>query len=57
MSEEKVNRILIVDDEDVIRGVLHQKLSGKGYQRKEAGNAKQALEKLYNNPIEEVWGY
>ncbi len=57
MSGEKGNRILIVDDEAVIRRVLHRKLSGEGYQCEEAGNAKQALEKLDNNPIEGGWGY
>ena len=43
---EKQERILIVDDEETIRKLLHQKLSSAGYRCQEAGNAEQALEKL-----------
>ena len=43
--------ILVVDDEDTIRKLLHQKLSNEGYHCQEAGNAEQALQKLTNNAI------
>jgi len=48
---EKQGSILIVDDENAIRRLLHQKLSSEGYQCQEAGNAEQALDKLRNNAI------
>jgi len=41
--------ILVVDDEEVIRKLLHQKLSGAGYHCEEASSADQALDKLQNN--------
>jgi len=50
----KQERILIVDDEEAIRRLLHQKLSAEGYQCQEAGNADQALDKLVNNSVELV---
>ena len=43
-------RILIVDDEDVVRKVLHAELSRHGYECLEASNANQALEKMNGNP-------
>jgi putative nucleotidyltransferase with HDIG domain len=46
--------ILIVDDEEAIRRLLHQKLSGEGYRCEEAGSAEQALDKLRSNTIELV---
>jgi len=39
-------RILIVDDEAMIRRLLHVKLSRQGYQCEEAGNAIEALDKM-----------
>ena len=51
---EKQKTILIVDDEEVIRRLLHQKLSGEGYRCEEAGSAKQALDRLRSNTIELV---
>ena len=48
---EKQESILIVDDEEPIRRLLNQKLSGEGYQCQEAGNAEQALEKLKEKPV------
>ncbi len=48
---EKQEGILIVDDEEAIRRLLHQKLSSEGYQCQEAGNAEQALDKLRSNPV------
>ena len=47
-------RILIVDDEVVIRRLLHQKLSRVGYSCEEANSAEQALTKLASNQIELV---
>ena len=46
--------ILIVDDEEVIRKLLHQKLSDESYCCEEADSAEQALEKLQNNLFELV---
>lgn len=43
-------RILIVDDEAVIRKVLYSELSRHGYECQEADNADHALEKLRGNP-------
>jgi len=43
--------LLIVDDEAVIRRMLHQKLSREGYQCEEANSAEQALDVLETNPI------
>jgi len=43
--------ILIVDDEESIRRLLHQKLSSEGYQCQEAANAEQALEKLRHKVV------
>jgi putative nucleotidyltransferase with HDIG domain len=47
-------RILIVDDEATIRRLIRQRLAREGYQCREAGNAKQALEKLRGNLTELV---
>ena len=46
--------ILIVDDEEAIRRLLHQKLSGEGYCCVEAGSAEQTLDELRNNAVELV---
>ena len=43
--------LLIVDDEAAIRKLLLQKLSGEGYQCKEADSARQALNMLETHPI------
>jgi len=53
MAEEQCS-ILLVDDEDTVRKVLHRKLAGKGYQCYEAANADQALYKLENNEVDLV---
>lgn len=47
-------RILIVDDEAVLRRLLRQELSSKGYLCQEAGGADEAVEKLKSSPIELV---
>ena len=47
----KQEGILIVDDEEIIRKLLHQTLSKEGYQCQEAGSADQAVDKLLNNRI------
>ncbi|GAI55943.1 unnamed protein product, partial [marine sediment metagenome] len=46
--------ILIVDDEESARWVIHQKLSSEGYHCMEAADAKQALGELKGNSIELV---
>ena len=46
--------ILIVDDEEVIRRLLRQRLLGEGYRCEEAGSAEQALDKLRSNAVELV---
>jgi len=45
-------KILIVDDEELARKVIHRKLSNEGYYCLEAANANQALAKLKRNSIE-----
>ena len=50
----KQEKILIVDDEEVIRRLLYQSLSSEGYQCQEAGSADQALDELRSNPVELV---
>ena len=45
-------KILIVDDEELARQVLHRKLSNEGYHCLEAASANQALDKLKKNSIE-----
>jgi len=47
---KKQGEILIVDDEEAIRRLLYQKLSGEGYQCQEAGSADQALDELRGKP-------
>jgi DNA-binding response OmpR family regulator len=46
----KRQRILLVDDEEAIRRLLHHKLSSEGYQCREAGDAEQPLDYLGTNP-------
>ena len=50
----KQERILIVDDEEAVRRLLHQSLSKEGYQCQEADTADQVLDKLRSNPAELV---
>ncbi len=47
----KQERVLIADDEETIRRLLRQKLSGEGYQCQEAGSADQTLDKLRSNTV------
>ncbi len=47
-------RILIVDDEEIIRWTLTRKLSKEGYLCQEAGNAAEALKTMKHNPSELV---
>ena len=44
--------ILIVDDEELIRRLLYQRLSSEGYQCQGAGSVEQSLAKLRNNRVE-----
>ena len=48
---DKQDSILIVDDEEPIRRLLRDKLSGEGYRCYEAADAEQALKRLHNNTI------
>ncbi len=45
-------RILIADDEEILRTVLNRKLSKEGYRCKEAGNVEQAINELKLDPSE-----
>ena len=45
----KSSTILVVDDDDAIRSLLHQELSDAGYLIEEATNGKDALEKVRRN--------
>jgi putative two-component system response regulator len=51
---DKQEKILIVDDEEGIRRLLHHKLAKAGYQCQEAENAERALEKMKVVPPELV---
>lgn len=42
-DEKRKPSILIVDDEAIVRRVLRQRLTGEGYECREAGNADEAL--------------
>lgn len=47
-------KVLIVDDELVVRNVLLRKLSASGYHCEEAGNAREAMDKLTKIPADAV---
>ncbi len=47
--EGKDSTILVVDDDDSIRSLLHQELSDAGYLIEEATNGKEALERIRKN--------
>jgi response regulator RpfG family c-di-GMP phosphodiesterase len=51
---KKQGVILLVDDEEMIRRLLSQKLSPEGYRCEQAANAGQALEKLKEHSIDLV---
>ncbi len=48
---ERQAPILIVDDEEAVRKLLHRKLSSEGYHCQEAANSDQALDKLQSNTV------
>jgi response regulator RpfG family c-di-GMP phosphodiesterase len=52
MPEKK--KILIVDDEESIRGFLRRRLSKEGFRCQEASSAHQALDKLRSSPVDLV---
>jgi len=47
---EKLESILIVDDEPAVRWLLHRKLMSRGYQCQEAGTGDEALDKIRSKP-------
>ena len=53
MAKEQRN-ILIVDDEENIRNLLHHILERQGYHCEEAATADQALEQIKNSPVDLV---
>jgi putative two-component system response regulator len=48
------HRVLIVDDEPVVRRILRQRLLADGYHCEEAGSAKEAMDRLANDSAELV---
>jgi len=52
--KRKKGAILLVDDEELIRRLLYQKLSAEGYRCEQAANTEQALVKLEEDSIELV---
>jgi signal transduction histidine kinase/CheY-like chemotaxis protein len=48
-ESEKAATILIVDDDDSIRSLLHQELTDAGYLIEEAANGKEALDRVRQN--------
>ena len=48
------HRVLIVDDEPIVRRILRQRLSAEGYQCQEASTASEAADKLAKSPAELV---
>jgi len=50
----KQHRVLIVDDEPVVRRILRQRLLADGYHCEEAGSAEEALDRLANDSAELV---
>ncbi len=54
MTTKQQHKVLIVDDEAVIRKILQQRLSSEGYHCEEARSAAEALESLANDPADLV---
>lgn len=54
MHSAKQPRVLIVDDEPVVRRILRQRLSAEGYHCEEASSAQEAWERLAESPPELV---
>lgn len=52
MSEESNQSVLIVDDEEMIREVIRDSFQGLGLRILEAGNGKEALEKIKSDRID-----
>lgn len=53
-KDAKKESILLVDDEEAIRGILNKGLEMRGYSCAEAGDVEQALKKLADNPSDLV---
>ena len=54
MSQQEPSRILIVDDNQEIREVIHILLSGEGYETEEAADGVQALAQIRQNSFDLV---
>ncbi len=54
VNRHRLMAILIADDEEQVRRILHGKLSHEGYNCLEAANEEQIFDKLEENPIELV---
>lgn len=50
MSEDTVNRVLIVDDDDLLRDFYVKVIKGEGFEPIPAANGDEAIEKLNENP-------
>ena len=50
-TQNQHDRVLVIDDEAVIRRLLCQKLSNEGYECKEASTAEEVFNKLRNGPV------
>jgi putative two-component system response regulator len=53
-NNQNNTQILIVDDEELVRRLLTEKLTDEGYQCRQAGNADQALDTLESEPFDLV---
>jgi CheY-like chemotaxis protein len=49
LKKESSNRILLVDDQDMLREMLGEYLSNKGYQIVEARNGKECVDRLHDS--------
>jgi CheY-like chemotaxis protein len=51
MTKKKNNRLLVVDDEEVMRDILSETLSGAGCEVRAAESAEEALELMQKDPV------
>ena len=50
MSSETIKRVLIVDDDDLLRDFYVKVIKGEGFEAVDASNGDEAIEKLKENP-------